>query len=43
MIPSMKITAVETFVVNTGFRPACPWLCGAIRTDEASRLQRVLE
>jgi L-alanine-DL-glutamate epimerase-like enolase superfamily enzyme len=29
----MKITGVETFVVNTGFRPARPWLFCAIRTD----------
>ena len=34
MIPSMKITAIETFVVKTEFRPARPWLCCAIRTDE---------
>jgi galactonate dehydratase len=30
----MKITGVETFAVNTGFRPARPWLFCAVRTDE---------
>jgi L-alanine-DL-glutamate epimerase-like enolase superfamily enzyme len=34
MIPPMKITAIETFVVNTGFKPPRPWLFCAIRTDE---------
>ncbi|HEY7649797.1 MAG TPA: mandelate racemase/muconate lactonizing enzyme family protein [Methylomirabilota bacterium] len=29
----MKITGVETFAVNTGFRPARPWLFCAVRTD----------
>jgi L-alanine-DL-glutamate epimerase-like enolase superfamily enzyme len=30
----MKITAIETFVVNTGFKPPRPWHFCAIRTDE---------
>ena len=30
----MKITAIETFAVNTGFKPPRPWLFCAIRTDE---------
>ncbi len=30
----MKITAIETFVVSTGFKPPRPWLFCAIRTDE---------
>ena len=30
----MKITAIETFVVDTGFKPVRPWLFCAIRTDE---------
>jgi L-alanine-DL-glutamate epimerase-like enolase superfamily enzyme len=30
----MKITAIETFAVTTGFRPPRPWLFCAIRTDE---------
>ncbi len=30
----MKITGVETFVVNTGFKPQRPWLFCAIRTDQ---------
>src|SRR5262247_943804 len=30
----MKITAIETFVVNTGFKPPRPWLFCAIRTDQ---------
>jgi L-alanine-DL-glutamate epimerase-like enolase superfamily enzyme len=34
MIPAMKITAIETFVVNTGFKPPRPWHFCAIRTDE---------
>jgi len=34
MISPMKITAIETFVVNTGFKPARPWHFCAIRTDE---------
>jgi L-alanine-DL-glutamate epimerase-like enolase superfamily enzyme len=34
MIPAMKITAIEMFVVNTGFKPARPWHFCAIRTDE---------
>ena len=33
-IPGMKITAIETFVVNTGFKPPRPWHFCAIRTDE---------
>jgi len=32
----MKITGVETFAVNTGFRPARPWLFCAVRTDEGT-------
>ena len=28
----MKITAIETFAVNTGFKPPRPWLFCAIRT-----------
>ena len=31
----MKITAIETFAVNTGFKPPRPWLFCAIRTDDA--------
>ena len=34
MIRAMKITAIETFVVNTGFKPLRPWHFCAIRTDE---------
>ena len=34
MIPAMKITAIDTFVVNTGFKPPRPWHFCAIRTDE---------
>jgi galactonate dehydratase len=30
----MKITGIETFVVDTGFRPTRPWLFCAIRTDD---------
>jgi L-alanine-DL-glutamate epimerase-like enolase superfamily enzyme len=30
----MKITAIETFAVNTGFKPPRPWLFCAIRTDD---------
>jgi galactonate dehydratase len=30
----MKITGVETFAVNTGFRPSRPWLFCAVRTDQ---------
>ena len=30
----MKITGIETFVVNTGFKPHRPWHFCAIRTDE---------
>jgi L-alanine-DL-glutamate epimerase-like enolase superfamily enzyme len=30
----MKITAIETFVVNTGFKPPRPWLFCAVRTDD---------
>jgi hypothetical protein len=30
----MKITAIETFVVNTGFTPSRPWLFCAVRTDD---------
>jgi galactonate dehydratase len=30
----MKISGVETFAVNTGFRPRRPWLFCAVRTDE---------
>jgi len=30
----MKITEVETFVVDTGFTPPRPWLYCAVRTDE---------
>jgi galactonate dehydratase len=30
----MKITAIETFVVTTGFKPPRPWLFCAVRTDE---------
>jgi galactonate dehydratase len=30
----MKITGVETFAVNTSFRPSRPWLFCAVRTDE---------
>jgi galactonate dehydratase len=30
----MKITAIDTFVVDTGFTPARPWLYCAVRTDE---------
>jgi L-alanine-DL-glutamate epimerase-like enolase superfamily enzyme len=30
----MKITEIETFVVNTGFKPPRPWHFCAIRTDE---------
>ncbi|MBI1734938.1 MAG: mandelate racemase/muconate lactonizing enzyme family protein [Candidatus Rokubacteria bacterium] len=29
----MKVTAIETFVVDTGFRPVRPWLFCAVRTD----------
>jgi L-alanine-DL-glutamate epimerase-like enolase superfamily enzyme len=29
----MKITGIETFVVNTGFKPTRPWLFCAVRTD----------
>ena len=29
----MKITAIETFVVDTGFTPRRPWLFSAVRTD----------
>ena len=29
----MKITAIETFVVNAGFKPERPWLFCAVRTD----------
>jgi L-alanine-DL-glutamate epimerase-like enolase superfamily enzyme len=29
----MKITGIETFVVDTGFTPRRPWLFSAIRTD----------
>jgi hypothetical protein len=35
MIPAMKITASETFVVNTGFKPHRPWHFCAIRTKAA--------
>ena len=34
MIPAMKITGIETFVVNTGFKPPRPWHFCAIRTDQ---------
>jgi L-alanine-DL-glutamate epimerase-like enolase superfamily enzyme len=30
----MKITAIETFAVDTGFTPSRPWLYCAVRTDE---------
>ena len=30
----MKITQIETFAVDTGFKPTRPWLFCAIRTDE---------
>jgi galactonate dehydratase len=30
----MKITAINTFVVDTGFTPPRPWLYCAVRTDE---------
>jgi L-alanine-DL-glutamate epimerase-like enolase superfamily enzyme len=30
----MRITAIETFVVNTGFKPPRPWHFCAVRTDE---------
>ena len=30
----MKITGIETFVVNTGFTPHRPWHFCAIRTDD---------
>jgi L-alanine-DL-glutamate epimerase-like enolase superfamily enzyme len=29
----MKITGIETFVVDTGFSPRRPWLFSAARTD----------
>ena len=29
----MKITGIETFVVDTGFTPRRPWLFSAVRTD----------
>ena len=29
----MKVTGVDTFVVNTGFTPRRPWLFCAVRTD----------
>jgi len=31
---AMKITAIETFVVNTGFKPPRPWLFCAVHTDD---------
>ena len=34
MMPGMKITSIETVVVNTGFRPPRPWHFCVIRTDE---------
>ena len=34
LFKSPKITAIETFAVNTGFKPPRPWLFCAIRTDE---------
>src|SRR5262245_49869159 len=34
MIAAMKITAIETFVVNSGFKPPRPWHFCASRTDE---------
>lgn len=30
----MKVTGIETFVVDTGFKPARPWLFCAVRTDD---------
>jgi hypothetical protein len=30
----VKITGIETFVVNTGFKPHRPWHFCAVRTDE---------
>jgi L-alanine-DL-glutamate epimerase-like enolase superfamily enzyme len=34
MMPGMKVTAIETFVVNTGFKRPRPWHFCAVRTDE---------
>jgi hypothetical protein len=30
----VKVTHIETFAVDTGFKPPRPWLFCAIRTDE---------
>jgi hypothetical protein len=43
MIPGMKITAIETLVVKTGFRGPRPWHFCAIRTDEGLTGGRVVE